>query len=288
MDTVILVDASCDLPLDFIQENNVPYIGLMCHLKGRDYEDDFGKTISHKEFYNELQEGEMPTTSQINVYRFMEKFESIIKDNKSIIYLAMSSGLSGTYNSALMAKKALEEKYDNVNIDIIDTASASIGEGIIVYHCCEMLKNGAMREDIINWAESNKLKINHWFLVEDLKHLKNGGRLSTSKATIGTLLNIKPIIYVNKEGKLENVTNVRGRKKAIKYLLDKFKERCLNPSDVVVGISHSDCAEDAEDLKATLVKDYNVKEVIVSQLGLVMGSHCGRGMLALCFLGQER
>ena len=158
MDIVIITDSSCDLPLDYIRDAKVSFLGLVSNFKGNDYVEDFGQTLSYKAFYDGVRNGEMPTTSQINSYRFFEAFEKHVKENKSIIYLAFSSALSGTYNSSLIAKSEILEKYPDADITIIDTRSASLGVGLIVYHAYEMLNNGCSKDEIIAWVEDNKLR----------------------------------------------------------------------------------------------------------------------------------
>ncbi|MCY6958136.1 DegV family protein [Clostridium brassicae] len=288
MDTVIIIDSSSDLPLEFIEENKIPFLGLICHLDGEDYVDDFGKTLTYEKFYSKIRQGSMPTTSQINVYRFHEIFKKYAQEGKSIIYLAMSSQMSGCYSSAVIAKQQVEEEIEDVDISVIDTKSACIGEGIIVYYAYEMLKNGSSKEEIINWIEDNKLKVHHWFIVEDLIHLKKGGRLSATKANIGTLLQIKPTIYIDKEGNLQNINNVRGRKKAIKALLDRMEENIIIDENTVIGISHGDCIEDALNLRDIILEKYKIKKVIINHVGPVIASHTGAGMLSICFIGKDR
>ncbi|MGE5629259.1 MAG: DegV family protein [Solirubrobacterales bacterium] len=287
MKPIILTDASCDLPLKFFEENNVPYLGLMYSFKGLDYEDDFGRTISHKEFYDGIRNGEMPVTSQINEFRFIEKFNELLKFNRPIIYIGMSSGLSGTFNSALLARDVILNENKDAEIYIVDTKCASLGEGILVYNAVKMRDNGCSSKEIIEWLENNKNLMNHWFAVEDLNHLKRGGRISSASAAIGEIFDIKPIITMTDEGTLKNITNARGKKKALRILADKFRE---NASDFegVAGISHGDCIEDAFLLRDILLKDYNSLEIIINYLGAGLGSHCGSGMVSLCFTGNKK
>ncbi|MFD3155404.1 DegV family protein [Haloimpatiens sp. FM7330] len=288
MSVVVMTDSSCDLPLEYMEKNEVPFVSLTCHFMGKYYEDDFGKTLTYQKFYEEIRKGEMPTTSQVNVYDFTEIFKKYVSQGKSIIYIGMSSAISGTINSANMAKEMLQEEYKNADITIIDTKSACIGEGILVYNAIEMLKRGCSKEQIINWVEDNKLNINHWFVVGSLKHLKHGGRISATAATIGTLMRINPIIFIDNNGKLINVSNIRGRKKAIKYLIDRFKERIINPESQTVMISHGDCIEDAKYLEKVVKEEFNVKNTIINYVGPVIASHTGPDMLSLCFIGKGR
>ena len=288
MKPIIITDASSDLPLEYIVKNNIPYLGLIYNFKGGEYEDDFGKSISYKEFYDGVRSGEMPHTSQINEFRFLEKFKDLMKYQKPIIYIGMSSGLSGTINSAELARNNIISQDKNVDITVIDTKCASLGQGILVIKAVKMAEEGCSKEDIITWINENMVKMNHWLVVEDLSHLKRGGRISSTTAAVGTLLDLKPIIYLTKEGVLKNITNTRGKKKAIKFLAEKFKENHNNYGEQIVGITHGDCIEDALQLKEILIRESNVKEVIINELGAGLGSHCGQGMVSVCFIGKSR
>lgn len=288
MDIVITTDSSCDLPLEYIEKNNVPVLGLICHIEGKEYVDDFGKTLTYDEFYKMIRRGAMPTTSQINVFRFEELFKKYVKENMAVIHISMSSKISGCYSSATIAKQSVEEEFKDADITVIDTKGACIGEGILVQGAMEMLSKGASKEEIVGWIEESKLKLHHWFIVEDLIHLKRGGRISATKANIGTLLQIKPMIYFDKEGNLQNIGSLRGRKKAIKALLNKFEETIENSEDKVVGISHGDCIEDALYLKEMILGNYKVKDIIINHVGPVIASHTGAGMLSVCFIGKDR
>ncbi|KGK90836.1 DegV family protein [Clostridium sp. HMP27] len=288
MNTVIVIDSCSDLPRDFVEKNNIPSLGINVMLNGREFVDDFGKTVTYKEFYDAVREGEMPTTAQVNSETYKEEFLKHVKENKSIIYLAFSSGLSGSINSANIAKDEILEEYKNADITIIDTKSASLGEGLIVYYAYDMLKKGCSKEEIVNWVEKNKLKVNHWVIADDLNHLKRGGRISGTQAVVGTLLNIKPVINVDDEGRLIPVAKVKGRKKALRTLVDKFRERVVNPEEQVIFISHSDCASDAELVKSMILEEFKVKDFIINQIGPGIGSHTGTGTVTLFFIGDSR
>lgn len=229
----------------------------------------------------------MPTTSQVNSYRFYEIFEKYIKENYSIIYISFSSALSGTYNSSLIAKSEIIEKYPNADISIIDSKSASLGVGLIVYEACKLKEEGKSKEEVVNYIENMKLKVNHIFTVDDLNHLKRGGRISSTAATIGTLLQVKPLLYVPDNGTLCNFGKVKGRKKSIKSLFNKLEEKIDINSNKVIFISHGDCIEDAEKLKSMITEKYNI-EVIINYIGLAIGSHSGPNTLALFFKGKNR
>ncbi|WP_234123746.1 DegV family protein [Clostridium hydrogenum] len=287
MDTVLLVDSSSDLPLKFIEESEVETIGLMCHFKDKEYEDDFGKSLKYKEFYDGMRNGEKPYTSQINSYRFEQKFKELVKKNKKVIYLAFDSAISGTFGSAEVAREEVIKEYQDADIKIVDTKCASIGEGILVYYAWKMLEAGKSGDEVIEWAKNSCLKVNHWFIVENLFHLSRGGRLSMSKAVVGTLLNIKPIICINDLGELVNVINIRGKKKAIRFLTEELREKGSDYENMIVGISHGDCIEEAEYLAEIVKSEFHVKKIIINHVGPVIGSHVGPGMLSLCFFSEK-
>ncbi|MBU3144471.1 DegV family protein [Clostridium sp. CF012] len=286
--TILVIDSGCDLPLDYIEQEDIVPIGLVCNFKGEAIEDDFGKNFIRKGFYDALRQGEMPTTSQINSQRYVEVFSKYVSAKKSIIYIAMSSGLSGTINSANIARETILEDFPEADISIVDSKCASLGQGLLVYYAYEMIKNGNYKDEIVTWLEENKLKINHWFTVNDLNHLKRGGRISSSAATVGTLLNIKPVLFMDNEGRLTPFSKCRGRKKAINTLVEKFKERTNPNVSQVIAIGHGDCIEDALTLEALVRENGNVKDVILNYVGTAIGSHTGPEILGLYFIADER
>lgn len=282
-----MTDSSCDLPKDIIDRFSIHYIGLVCNLNNAEYIEDCGESLSYSTFYNDLRNGLMPTTSQINSFRFYEAFEKYAKDDISVIYLAFSSALSGTYNSASIAKEEILESYPNADISIIDTRSASLGVGLLVYDACILKENGSSKDEIIKYIENTKLKVNHLFTVDDLNHLKRGGRISPAMATIGTLLQVKPLLYIPDDGTLQNFGKVKGRKKSIKALFNKFEEKVVDPSNQTIFISHGDCLEDAKTLANMIKEKYNT-EIIINYIGLAIGSHAGPNTLTLFFKGNNR
>lgn len=288
MDTVLVIDSCTDLPRSYVEENKIPVVSLTCNFKGQEYKDDFGKTLSYKEFYNEVRNGEMPSTSQVNVYDYTEVFKKYAAEGKSIIYLGFSSALSGSFNSAVLAKDMVCEEIENADITCIDSKSASLGEGLLAYNANELLKAGASKDEVVSWLETNKLKMNHWFTVDDLGHLKRGGRLSGAAAFVGTLLDIKPILNIDDEGRLIPVSKIKGRKKSIKTLFEMLQESIEAAEEQVIAISHGDCIEDAEYLKEMILKEYKVKDIIINEIGPVIGSHAGPGTVALFFMGNKR
>lgn len=288
METIIFTDSCCDLPINFVKENNIQVMALRVNLKGEDIPDDLGESINYKDFYKLIRNGEMPTTSQVSIGEFQEKFEKYVNEGYSIIYIGFSSALSGCINSARLAIENIKLDNENADITIIDSKSASMGLGLLVYYASKMLKEGKSKEEIVSWIEENKLKVNHWFTVDDLNHLKRGGRISSSVAIVGTMLSIKPIMHVDDEGRLIPVSKVKGRKKSIKALQEKIVEKIVNPEEQVIFISHGDCLEEAEHLKELITNEIKVKDIIINNIGPVIGSHSGPGTIALFFIGDSR
>lgn len=288
METVLVLDCCCDLPLEYVEKNNIPVLSLTVNLNGKEYKDDLGKTLSYEDFYSEVRTGAMPSTAQINAFAFEEEFRKHVSEGKAIICIAFSSALSGTYNSACIARETILEEYKEADITVIDSKCASLGEGLLDYYAIEMLKKGASKEEIVKWVEENKLRINHWFTVDDLNHLKRGGRVSGTAAAIGTLLDIKPIMHVDDEGRLIPVTKVKGRKKSIRALAEELDKRIVNEEEQVIFISHGDCLEDAKLLEKLIWEKHKVKDVVINHVGPAIGTHSGPGTVALFFLGERR
>lgn len=285
---VIFTDSASDSPKKMIDDLDVKHLGLICNINNEEYVDEFNVNLTPKDFYNKLRDGAMPSTSQINAFRFVEAFEEYVKRGIAILYLAFSSALSGTYNSSLIARKELLEKYPEAKIEIIDTKAACMGEALLVYYAAKMRKDGKSLEEISAWVEANKNNVCHFLTVDNLDHLKRGGRISPTAAAIGGLLNIKPMIYVNDKGELLNFAKAKGRKKSIKNLYDLLEKHIVNPEDQTIFIAHSDCIDDAEKLAEMIREKYNVKEIIIDYIGIVIGSHTGVGTLALFFLGDTK
>ncbi|HQJ38178.1 MAG TPA: DegV family protein, partial [Bacillota bacterium] len=275
MDTVLLIDSCTDLPRSYVDKNEIPFVSLVCNFKDQEYKDDFGKSISYRDFFDAVRNGEMPSTAQVNVYEYTEIFKKYAAEGKSVVYLGFSSALSGSLSSAYIARDTVMEEFKDADITIVDSKSASLGEGLLAYYVNEMLKAGASKDEVVSWLETNKLKMNHWFTVDDLGHLKRGGRLSGTAAFLGTLLDIKPVLKVDDEGRLIPISKVKGRKKSIKTLFEMLQENITAPEEQVIAISHGDCIEDAEYLKEMILKEYNVKDVIINHVGPVIGAHTG-------------
>lgn len=284
----LITDSCCDLSQGYLKDNEVEVIPFPYSIEGKDYTDDFGSTLSYENFYNYMRGGSMPTTSQITAFTYVNTFKKFVGEGYSIIYIGFSSALSQTYNNSLLAINYIKEEYPQADIASIDSKSASVGLGLLVYYACEMLKEGKPKEEIINWIENNKLKVNHWFIIDSLDHLQRGGRISSASAAVGTLLDIKPLLNLDDEGKLRIVRKIRGRKKAVKELMEELKTGIVNPKEQIILINHGDCPEEALKLKNTVMNEISVKDSAVNYVGPVIGTHTGPGMLCLVFLGDRR
>jgi len=286
----ILTDSCCDLPINYIRENAdvLDLIGMPIHVAGEDFIDDLGENTDLPKFYDKLRAGTMASTSQITPLTFETIFKKNHEEGAETIYLGLSSGLSGTMNNAMLARNMLCEEFENVQIHIPSTLAASVGQGLQIIYIIDMIRAGCTSEEILNWFEENKLKTQHWFAVDNLEYLKKGGRISPAAATIGTMLNIKPVLYVDNEGKLKRFQTVRGRKKSIKYLASKLKNdlEILPTAKVLIG--HGNCFEDAETLSALIKDKISPKNIIISNLAHTIATHVGPDMLAIAFIGEER
>ena len=285
---MIITDTCCDLPYDYIKENHIDMIPLTINLDGVEIKDELAKTGEYEAFYEKILGGLMPKTSQINSYEFKEIFMKYLQAGESVLYIGFSSALSGCVNSAKMAMEEIKEEMPDAKIYVVDSKSASMGQGLLIYYAVEKLKAGESLEQVVSFLEDNKLKINHWFTVADLNHLYRGGRVSKTSATVGTLLQIKPILHVDEEGRLTPKEKVKGRKKSLKVLVEKVKENIVNPEEQIVFISHGAVLEEAEQIKQALLEECHVKEVWINYIGAAVGSHAGPGTIAIFFVGEHR
>lgn len=288
MKTIIASDSTVDLPASYIIEHNLPLIDLSYTLKGQERLDRNNTAKTYRDFYNALREGEMSVTSQVNSQRMSEFFRSLLAGNDMpLIYVAFSSALSGTYNSACVAQRDLESEFPG-RIHVIDSRCASLGEGLLVHYALKMRDEDRTAEEIIDWLENNKLKLNHWFTVDDLHFLRRGGRISGVAALMGSILSIKPVMHVNDLGQLIPMEKKKGRRNAIKALVDHMAQLGVNLKEQIIFISHGDCEEDANYLADIIRSRFGVKEFIINFVGPVIGSHSGPGTLALFFMGTSR
>ncbi len=286
---VIITDSTADLPKAVIDELGVTVIPLQYIINGETFTDIAEEGDAPiKALYQKMRDGATSTTSQITLQTFLDTFSEILKEGKDILYVGFSSGLSGTVGQAMLASKELKEEFPDRKVVVVDTLAASLGEGMLVYYAAKMKSEGKSLEEVAQWVESNKLRLAHWFTVDDLVYLKRGGRVSPAVAVIGGLLGIKPVMHVDDEGHLTPVTKVRGRKASLDELVKRAGETIEDAQSQTVFICHGDCIEDAEYLSKRAKEELGVKEVIIGYTGPVIGSHSGPGTIALFTLNKNR
>lgn len=283
----ILTDSSCDLTLEQFSELDIQIAPLTVHLDGQDYED--GVTIQAKTVYDAMRQGKAPKTSQISPQTFKEIFTSHAKENKPLVYIAFSSQLSGTYQTAKMMEQEVKEEYPDAPIHVIDTKCASLGQGLVVLHAAKLAKQGASVDEVVNAVKYQSEHMEHIFTVDDLEYLKRGGRISKAQAFVGTLLKVKPLLHVD-DGKLVPLEKIRGSKKVLSRMLELMEERGLDLTNQTIGISHGDDLERAEQLSKMIQDKFNVSEnqIVIEMVGSVIGAHSGPGTIALFFSNQPK
>ena len=286
---VIVTDSSSDLSETMAREIGVEVLPMAFTMGGKTYHNyPDNREMDPKDFYQELREGGMATTSAVNVSDYTQMVEPILREGKDVLILVFSSGLSSTYQSSVLAVEELREKYPDRKIFTVDTLCASLGQGLLVWHAAQMQKAGKSIEEVRDWTEENKLHLCHWFTVDDLHFLKRGGRVSAATAVVGSMLQIKPVLHVDDEGHLINVGKARGRGASLTALVDHMKETAIDPAEQTVFISHGDCLADAEKVAADVKARLGFKEVVINTIGPVIGAHSGPGTVALFFLGTKR
>ncbi len=284
---IITSDTTCDLPESYCRENNIPLLSVDYTLEGVSYSGS-DPLITPEQFYAKMRSGALPQTQQVTPQKAETTFESLIQQGYDVLHIGFSSALSGSYNSTVIAANELRERYPEAKIVTIDSLCASLGEGLLVHKAVELKKQGMPLEDCAQWVEDNKLKLCHYFTVDDLNHLHRGGRVSKAAAVVGTALNIKPVLHVSDEGKLIPVEKVRGRKQSLVRMADQMGERIEGVQNDTVFISHGDCLEDAQ-FVASLVKErFGIGNVMYNFIGPSVGSHSGPGTVALFFFGNKR
>ena len=284
----ITTENTADLPLQYYKDNDIEYMYLPCTMNGQIYKKD--NALSDEEFYKIMREGAMPTTSQVNSEDAKAVWESMIKNGEAILHLSFSSGLSGTYNSCRLAAEELHEEYPDCKLIVIDSVCASLGQGLFVDTAVQMRAAGKSFEEVAAYLEANKLNFCHVFTVDDLHHLHRGGRVSKMAAVIGTMINLKPVLHVDDEGKLIPVDKVRGRKKSLLALMNMMQEKTSNYKGEAgkVFISHGDALEDAQFLAKNIKEKLGRDVEIINPIGATIGAHAGPGTIALFFMGTPR
>ncbi|HBG55370.1 MAG TPA: fatty acid-binding protein DegV [Ruminococcaceae bacterium] len=285
----LVTDSSCDLPEKMAEELELTVLPLSFTMGGKEYRNTLdGREMPVEEFYRRLRAGEPCTTAAVNVGAYVSAMEPLLKEGRDVLNLAFSSGLSNTFNAAQMACRELAEKYPQRRIRAVDTLAASMGQGLLVYHAALLRLRGKSLDEVRTWVERNRLRMCHWFTVDDLNHLHRGGRISAATALFGTMLNIKPVLHVDDAGHLVSVGKARGRRASLDALVDRMEALAENPQEQIVFISHGDAPRDAEYVAGEVKRRLGVKETVINFCGPVIGAHSGPGTLALFFLGKHR
>lgn len=287
---VILTDSSCDLPQELADSLELVVLPLSVNLDGTEYAGYLdGREIGFEEFYNSIREKKPAYTSAINSDAFLKIMRDFLSRGSDVLYLGFSSGLSATYSVGAAAAAQLAKEYPERKIFTVDTLCASMGQGLLVYLTVQKKLAGASIEEARDFAEETKLRLCHWFTVDDLWHLKRGGRISAAAAAMGSMLNIKPVMHVDNAGRLIPMEKVRGRKKALQGIVARMKQTAIDPENQTVFISHGDCLDDAQYVANLVKSELGVKkDILINYVGSVIGAHSGPGTVALFFLGEKR
>lgn len=286
---VLMTDSSADLSQEMVQELGVTVLPLSFTIQGkvyRNYPDN--REMDLPLFYDMLRAGELATTSAVNVAEYTQAVEPILQEKKDVLILAFSSGLSSTYQASVLAAEELREKYPDRKIYTVDTLCASLGQGLLVYLAVQEQRKGRSIEEVRDWAESTKLHLCHQFTVDDLHFLKRGGRISATTAVVGSMLQIKPVLHVDNEGRLVSIGKARGRQASLKALVDKMEKTVTEEGKKTVFISHGDCRKDAVAVADMVRERFGTQDIRINYVGPVIGAHSGPGTLALFYLGTER
>lgn len=284
----IVTDSSCDMPASYYAEHGVEVVSLGFNMNNVNYGGENGEKIEEKDFYVQLRAGSMPTTYQVTAEMAKPHIEKFLEQDEDVLILAFSSGLSGTAGSFVVAARELSKQYPKRKICVVDTLCASMGEGLLLHYVLKKADEGATVDEAAEYAEGLKLHICHHFTVDNLFHLKRGGRVSATTAIIGSVLKIKPIMHVNDEGKLIAIGKAMGRKKSLSTLVENLFASADMDEDDPIFISHGDCMEDVEYVQRLIREKRPNVEIYVNYVGAVIGAHAGAGVVALFNKGKTR
>jgi len=285
----IVTDSTTDLPQNLVDDMDITVIPMDFKLgenSYRDYPDEH--ELSSHEFYTRIAAEEEASTTQIGITVFADTFERYLKEGLDVLYIGFSSGLSGTYNNSVIAAKELREKYPERKIITVDSLSASMGEGLVVYYAVMQKRSGAKIDEAAAWVENNRNRLHHWFTVDDLNHLKRGGRISGTSALVGTMLGIKPVLHFDDRGHIIFMQKIRGRRQSLDTLIKHMEKTSENPGQQTIFISHSDSLESAEYVARQVKSKFGVGKIEIAPIGPVIGVHTGTGTVALFYLGKDR
>ena len=288
---VILTDSSADLTDALVKELELEVLPLSFTLEGKTYHDyPDRREMPVKDLYAALRGGKLVTTAAVNVDEYARAIEPLLQAGKDVLVLAFSSGLSNTYNASRIAVEELSEQYPQRKVYTVDTLCASMGQGLLVWYAAKLRLAGKSIEEVRDWTEEHKLNLCHWFTVDDLHFLKRGGRISAATAVVGSVLQIKPVLHVDNEGKLINMAKARGRKASLLALVDHMAQTAIDPEHQTIFISHGDCVEDAEFVAGELTRRFGIprEKIYLNEVGPVIGAHSGPGTMTVFFLGKER
>ncbi len=283
---IITTDTTADLPKEYLEEHGIGVMSLNYIIEGTTY--DWEHPLPVEEFYAKMRGGSMPTTSQVNPETAKEIFSGFLAEGVDVLHIAFSSALSGSYNSARIAAEELKEEQPKNQVVVVDSLCASLGEGLLVHKAVKMKEAGKSLEETAAWVEQHKLEICHNFTVDDLFHLHRGGRVSKATAILGTMINIKPVLHVDDQGRLINIDKVRGRRKSLNALVDRMEQQVRGFENDTVFISDGDCLEEAQYVAEQVKKRFGITEILINHVGPTIGAHSGPGTMALFFMGQPR
>ena len=287
---IISTDTSCDFPLEYVKQHDLPLVTLFYSIDGVTGENGCPSSDVLKNFYDKMRAGSMTKTQQASIEDTEKVFREILKEGKDILHIAFSSGLSGTANAARLAAENMMEEFPGRKIIVIDSLCASLGQGLLVDYALKLQQQGKTMEETAKWLEDHIQNICHLFTVEDLKYPQRGGRISKTTALVGTMIGIKPVLHVDPEGKLVSISKVRGRKQSIQALVNKMEENIGKYRDEKqpIFISHGDCIEDANYLAELVKERFGYDEFLINDVGPTIGAHSGPGTLALFFMSETR
>lgn len=286
---VFMTDSDSDLPFEYVDKYDLKMVYMPYIVDGVEYFDDLGRAGKQAEYFDNMRNGTAPVTSLLPTQVYLDYFEPILSEGKDILFIAFSSKMSSTINNIYTAQAELKEKYPERRILVVDTLSISAPMTLLLHRAYKMYEAGRSMEEIAAWVEQNRLRAHAWFTVDDLKYLKRGGRISAVAATVGTMLDLKPVIILTREGSMTAVDKIRGRKAALRYLAEKTAEFIEDPEGQELIILHADAKEDADRLEALIRERVpNLGGIAQHFVGPVIGAHCGPGTVAACFMGKER
>lgn len=285
---IILTESTADLPRDYCEKRGLTVLPFTFTLNGSDYPDDFGESMPYPDFYKALKAGGKSNTSMINMATYIEIYEKLLSGGQDVLHLAFSSGLSGSCENAMNAAREVAPKFPDRKLIVIDSLAASLGFGLFVHYAAEMRDSGKSIEETADWLELHKQEFIMLFTVDDLQHLRRGGRVSAAAAFVGGLMGIKPLLHVDGEGHLIPLEKIRGRRNVLERMLAMYAERAIDMTGNTVFLSHGDCEEDAVWMINEIRTRFKPKDTLISCIGPVIGSHSGPGTIALFFLGSKR